>query len=188
MFQTQCFGNYVSLVNHKGSSPVRPHNYWFTVWDYVCEVKESCSCPRHEGVEVQLHSFLTLVLVRFTFKKEPRYTMNRLDGPQSPLGRFGEENPLLPLPGFDPWLVQPVAKVFLTATLSRFSCVSNGFNKPYGFYLMTETDLISETCVNESKTMDVVRNNKVWFIVIHARNIWFIVIHARNKVDCRNYK
>ena len=90
----------------------------------------------------------------------------RLDGPQGRLGPSGEEKPLLPLPGFDPWLVQPVAKVLLMATLSRFSCVSSRFDKPYGLYLMTETDRISEMCVNESKAMAVVRNNKVCLIVI----------------------
>jgi hypothetical protein len=33
----------------------------------------------------------------------------RLGGPQSQYGCFGEEKNLLPLPGFEPWIFQPVA-------------------------------------------------------------------------------
>jgi hypothetical protein len=40
----------------------------------------------------------------------PQYPLSRrLGGPQSHSGRFGEEKYLLPLPGFDPRIVQTVA-------------------------------------------------------------------------------
>jgi hypothetical protein len=33
----------------------------------------------------------------------------RMSGPQSRFGLSGEEKDLLPLPGFEPWIIQPVA-------------------------------------------------------------------------------
>ena len=64
-----------------------------------------------EGVEVQLHSFLTSALDGSVWSvyarpldprgKSPRYPMNkRLGEPMSRSGLFGKEKNLLPLPGF----------------------------------------------------------------------------------------
>ena len=75
-----------------------------------------------EGVEVQLHPFLTLALDRdqwlnsspghFTRGNERRYLFNRrLSGPQRRSGRFGEDKNLLPLQGFEPRTVQPATTV-----------------------------------------------------------------------------
>ena len=67
------------------------------------------------GVDAYLHSFLTYALdrdewstlrpARFTPGIEPRYPL----GPRPGLDVFGEEENLLPLPGFEPRTVQPVA-------------------------------------------------------------------------------
>jgi hypothetical protein len=57
---------------------------------------------KYWGVEVQLHAFLISALDgsvwsvscpgRFSPRKDPRYTLDgRLDGPQTPSGRGGEE-------------------------------------------------------------------------------------------------
>ena len=73
------------------------------------------------GGEVCLHSFLSSALDEvkwpisrtglFTPGKEPRYTPNRsLDGPLSRSGRFEENKYFLPLPWFEPRIVQLVAK------------------------------------------------------------------------------
>ena len=50
--------------------------------------------------------------VRFTFGKERRYRFNeRLGGPHSRSGRFGEEKNSLPELEFEPRIVQPVASL-----------------------------------------------------------------------------
>jgi hypothetical protein len=73
----------------------------------------------YRGEEVQLHSFLKSVVGggewsikcsgRFTPRKERQYQLKRrLDGPQSPSGRFWRREYVLPLPGFVPRTVQYV--------------------------------------------------------------------------------
>ena len=79
------------------------------------------STPRKHvgGVELQLHSFLTSVLVGgerstlrscpFTPEKKFRYAVNsNVGGPCSQSGRTGEETSLLPVPKFEPGTVEPV--------------------------------------------------------------------------------
>jgi hypothetical protein len=45
---------------------------------------------------------------------EPRYALNRrLGGPRSRSLRFGKEKYLLPLPGFDPLIAQPVVQYYI---------------------------------------------------------------------------
>jgi hypothetical protein len=52
-------------------------------------------------------NFMALLL---SLVKERRYPLNRrLSGLQSWCGHFGEEKNLLPLPGYEPWTIQPVA-------------------------------------------------------------------------------
>ena len=74
----------------------------------------------HGETEVQLHSFLTLPLDggegstsrpgQLNHATERRYPLNnRLDGTQSPSGRFGGETNVFSLPGFEHRTIQPVA-------------------------------------------------------------------------------
>ena len=77
---------------------------------------------RHTGrVEVMLQLFLTSTLVGgegsaswpdyfTTWGKSPLCSLNtRLGGPQSQSGHFGGERNLLPMLGFEPWIVQRIA-------------------------------------------------------------------------------
>ena len=42
--------------------------------------------------------------------KKPQYSLNRwLGGPHTQSGKFGEDKYLLPSPGFEPWIIQPIA-------------------------------------------------------------------------------
>jgi len=42
--------------------------------------------------------------------KKPQYSPNRwLSGPQTHSGRFGEDKNLFPSPGFETWIIQPIA-------------------------------------------------------------------------------
>jgi hypothetical protein len=43
---------------------------------------------------------------RFTHGKVPQYPLNRIGGPHSRSGRFGEEKNLLQVPEFEPWTVR----------------------------------------------------------------------------------
>jgi hypothetical protein len=53
----------------------------------------------------QLHSQTTLQQ-----EKKLQYPLYRkLSGPQSQSGRFGEEKNLLIVPGFESWIIQPIA-------------------------------------------------------------------------------
>jgi hypothetical protein len=46
--------------------------------------------------------------------KQPRYPLSgRLGGPKGRSGRFAEEKKVMPLPGFEPWTVQPIAQLVL---------------------------------------------------------------------------
>jgi hypothetical protein len=86
------------------------------------KVKFSQSSPRRlVGVlEVYIHAFLNLVCRlrwwstsppgRFTAGKEPWYSLNgKLGSSQSRSERFRGEKNLVPLPGFGPRIVQPIA-------------------------------------------------------------------------------
>jgi hypothetical protein len=75
-----------------------------------------CVPLRHiKGVEVQPHSFLTsahggewLTLCPDCFNLRKN---TRLGGLQGQSGRFGKDKNLLPLPGFEPRTVKPVAEL-----------------------------------------------------------------------------
>jgi hypothetical protein len=94
-----------------------------TKWVKKVKVKSFLSTPwRHIArVEVQFHYVLTFTLDRsewstshpshFTHGKEPWYPLNRrLGGPQNWSGHFGKKKNLLPLPGFEPQIIQPTAQ------------------------------------------------------------------------------
>ena len=86
----------------------------------VSEEKFFLSTPwgHRRKVQLQIQSFLPLVLDRsdwstcpshFTSGQRPLNTLNRrLDRPHNQPGWSGEETNLLLLPGFEPWIIQPV--------------------------------------------------------------------------------
>jgi hypothetical protein len=83
---------------------------YFTLLAHKVNVKFPCA--RHSLLTSALDAdeWLTSRSGRFTPGNEPRQPLNRkLDGPQSRSGRFGEDTNLLPLPGFEPRTVRPVA-------------------------------------------------------------------------------
>jgi hypothetical protein len=82
-------------------------------------MKSSLHAKRHVGeIEAELHSSLTATLDEgLSLKPRPFYPQRnnywypsnrRLLRPHTRSGRFAEETNLLPLPGFEDWIVQPV--------------------------------------------------------------------------------
>ena len=79
----------------------------------------SLSTPYRQQVYCSNHSFLISALDRgawssshsghFNPRKENQHLLRRLGGSQSWYGCFGEEKNALPLPGFKPWIIQPIA-------------------------------------------------------------------------------
>jgi len=67
----------------------------------------------------KLHSFLTSALDeddwstsrlgRFSHRKESRQLNRRLVWPHSQSGGLGEQKKKMSLPGFEPWIIRPVA-------------------------------------------------------------------------------
>ena len=87
----------------------------------------------------KLHSFLnsaldkgewlTLRPARFNTGKEPLYPLNgRVGGLQSWFGRFGEEENLLPIPGFQPRTVGPAVTTPTTPLRMHFRDVKKPSN------------------------------------------------------------
>jgi hypothetical protein len=65
--------------------------------------------PGGSGCNADGGEWLTWRPGRFNAWKEPRFLLSRgLDGPQSRSGGFGKERNLLPLPEFEPLIIQPV--------------------------------------------------------------------------------
>ena len=97
-------------------------NIWNVVYEKMLSVRWSSpyNMPwRHRGrPEAWLHSLLILALdvggwsvqcpSCFTLRKSPDTYFSKLGGPQSPSGWLVKRN-CLPLPGIEPWTVQPVA-------------------------------------------------------------------------------
>ena len=107
------------------------------------------------GVEVQLHSFLTSALdggesltsrsSRCALANEPRYPLNRrFGGPRSRCRLFAKEKNILPLPGFEAEIVQPIAfssvkEALSSASRSERDCkekkISGKKSNPFGYGL-----------------------------------------------------
>jgi hypothetical protein len=103
----------------------------FTDWAVAVKTY-SCLCPRHKSIKgQQIYSSALLNTLPPSKKKKKRnqYPPKMgLDGSQSRSGCFGEQNNLIPLPGFPPSTVQPVAQSILRLRSPHFLRCHSRFN------------------------------------------------------------
>lgn len=75
-----------------------------------------------KGIQLYVHSLLRLYPDRLNPVKELRYPLNTMLGwLQIQSERVGEDRTLLPVPGFEPWSVQPVAQSLCRMRYSIYS-------------------------------------------------------------------